>query len=157
MTQGKSVMVDDEDYEYLNQWKWHAVRKHNNLWYAIRGVRANGTVVSTILHRDIMKTPKDKVVDHKDRNGLNCQKQNMRNCTHNENMWNRKCKGASKYNGVSFALVRGKYKYITAGISTQGVRYFLGNFKTEEAAAHAYDTKAKELFGEFAYLNFPNK
>jgi hypothetical protein len=63
LTQRKIALVDDEDYEYLAQWKWRAV-KGTSTWYAVRGKEG------IRIHREIMKTPPELVVDHKDWNGL---------------------------------------------------------------------------------------
>ena len=152
------ALVDDEDYEYLNQFNWHAF-KNCNTYYVIRNVSLKlvSTHTSISMHRTIMNTTKGMEVDHIDHNGLNNQKSNLRNCTMQQNQTNRRSYGESKYLGVSF--IHGKYKnkklkYIQAAIQSNKKLIYLGCFKTEEEAARAYDTKAKELHGEFANLNF---
>jgi hypothetical protein len=152
LTQGKFAQVDDEDYEYLNQWKWYTTKHYKN-YYATRNL--NRKIIS--MHRVIMNTPDDKEVDHIDHNGLNCQKYNMRNCIHAENMANRFSCGRSKYLGVYYQRNKYKdriYEYIVAQIGIKDRNIYIGRFKTEKDAALAYDKKAIELFGEFATLNF---
>jgi hypothetical protein len=105
LTQGKVALVDDEDFEYVSQWKWHAQRDRGT-WYA---KRRDGTK----LHRIIMKTPVDLEVDHRDKNGLNCQKYNMRNCTHSQNMHNRNFIG--KYKGVWIHKASGRWTSFIQG------------------------------------------
>ena len=106
------------------------------------------------MHRFIMKPKSNEYVDHINGDKLDNRKENLRICTKKENQRNQKVRkdNTSGYKGV--ALMAGKYwrAYITSGGSRQK---HLGNFKTKEEAARAYDEKAKEYFGEFARLNFP--
>ncbi len=102
------------------------------------------------------RTASGLVVDHINHNGLDNRKENLRICTVAENCRNsrpskRKNK-LSKYKGVSFDKKRKVYRVL---IWHNKKQYFLGTFKNETEAAKAYDRKARELFGEFAYLNFP--
>lgn len=150
LTQGKVALVDDEDYERLNQFKWCAVFDRNT-FYAVRAKkRSEGKDRMIKMHWDILGL---KGVDHIDHNGLNCQKSNLRKCTHQQNMMNRTANknSTSKYKGVSFVSSRNKW---LASISTHGKAINLGRHDNEKDAALAYDKKAIELFGEFAYLNF---
>ena len=153
LTQGKVALVDDEDYEYLNQWKWCVTRDHKDNLYAKRSTYINKKKGSLSMHRLIMNTPEEKQVDHIDHNGLNNQKSNLRNCTHTQNCWNKIPCGKSKYLGVTIYNQKGKY-YIKSAIRIDKKSIHIGQFKTEEEAALAYDNKAKEIFGEFANLNF---
>jgi hypothetical protein len=105
------------------------------------------------MHETIKPTPEGMQTDHIDRNGLNNLEENLRNATNHQNSMNRGNFGAVKYRGVAYDC-RG---YIKAHIQLSGKGIHLGYFKTEEEAAHAYDKAAKEYFGEFAYLNFPNE
>jgi hypothetical protein len=106
------------------------------------------------MHREIRRTPRELVCDHVNRNGLDNRKQNLRNCTARENNLNVGArKGAtSRYKGV---YLNRRMKKWAACIKSGDRKIHLGYFKSEQAAAQAYDRAAKELFGEFAYLNFP--
>lgn len=147
LTKGFVALVDDDDYEYLNQFKWCIKTwEKSRTQYAARYKKIDGKYKVIPMHRMIMNTPIGMEVDHRDGNGLNNQKCNLRNCTHSDNMRNRKSSrtGTSKYLGVSFAKIRG-YEYITAHCG----KINLGYFKTEELAAKAYKDYAELIYGEF--------
>jgi len=151
LTRGFVAQVDDEDYEYLNQFHWYPQKGHNT-YYAKRKIFHNGTQDTILMHRDIMNTPKDMEVDHRDHDGLNNQKSNLRNCTHRQNQINKIVISSSPYRGVTWVLKRKKWK-IKARIKVYGRGIHLGYFRTEEMAALAYNEAAKKYFGEFAVLN----
>ena len=146
------ALVDDEDYDYINQWKWYANKIHRT-YYAMRRryTTENGPLIR-YMHREIMEVDIDKQIDHKDGDGLNNQRENLRICTCAENSHNmRKFRGkSSKYKGVSVD----KNGYITAYFYNNSKSFYIGRFKTEESAAKAYDKMAREYYGEFANLNF---
>ena len=147
LTQGKFAQVDDADFEWLNQWKWFAAkRKHT--YYAGR-IISKPFQDTILLHRFIMDTPKGVEVDHVDHNGLNCQRHNMRNCKHSQNVANKIPSGRSKYLGVFY-----NGNYIRAHIQVNGNKIHLGYHATEENAARAYDKAARIHHKEFANLNF---
>lgn len=151
LTRGKFATVDDDDFKFINQYKWHA-HKHGNTFYAIRGEWVNGKVKSIRMHREIMKAKPGEIIDHKDCNGLNNQKSNLRFCTHSENMRNRTShkNSTSKYLGVYFDKSRNKYR-ATIYINKKNV--CLGRFDDEISAAKAYNHCALIQHGEFARLN----
>lgn len=148
------AMVDDEDFDWLNKFSWHVViNKTNNTIYASRSVRDNGKTQSFFMHREILKLDNANIfADHIDRNGLNCQKLNLRHSTNSQNQMNRISvkDTTSKYKGVSWHKRSRKWD---CRICCKGEIYNLGTFKKEIDAALAYNTKAIELHGEFALLN----
>jgi len=154
LSQGLFALVDDEDFEYLNQFKWHA-RKSRDTFYASRNLRISKNNRKTIqMHRVVLETTNPKIqIDHKDGNGLNNQKNNLRLATSTQNTRNSKPNKntSSKYKGVSYRKDAKKWRSII-NFNKKVIR--LGCFTDEIEAAKAYDEKAKELFGEFAWLNF---
>ena len=149
LTQGRFAIVDAEDYGRLNQYKWH-VCKNRRAEYAVRGSGPKNIK----MHRLLLNAPPHLLVDHRDRNGLNNRKANLRLCTNKENTRNSRpnLKGSSRFKGVSWHKKTKKYN---ATIQKNGKRYSLGCYADEIEAAVVYDIKAMELFGEFAYFNFP--
>lgn len=154
ITQGKFALVDDEDYEYLNQFKWCATKGWNDNWYAVRSarVREKKEKKMVYMHREVMNFPKNKV-DHKDHNGLNNQKENLRVATDGENSSNTtsRLNSSSPYIGVYLRANR-KKKW-AACIRKGGVTKYIGSFYKIEDAALAYNEAAKLVHGEFANLN----
>lgn len=149
----KEVLVDDEDFEYLNQFKWNVVKK-NNTFYATRKLTRTKNSKNVQMHRVILEVTNPKIlVDHQDHNGLNNQRNNIRQCDAVENSRNRRSRKnkTSKYLGV---YKRKRLNRWIAQIETIDKKIEIGRFDTEEEAARAYDKKASELFGEFANLNF---
>lgn len=112
------------------------------------------------MHRLILGLTDPKIeADHIDHDGLNNQRSNLRATTKRQNRYNSRkdSNSLSKYRGLRLTSRkwRGKnYRYWQARIMKDGISYHLGLFKNEEEAARAYDVKAKELFGEYANLNF---
>jgi len=156
LTQNKVALIDDEDFERLNKYKWCAFHL-KNYWYATRNIRiVTNRQILLYMHRIIMDPPSNVMIDHADGNGLNNQKSNLRICTSSQNIANTKisCDNTTGFKGVAYHKLQGKY---TARVQKDGVRFNLGVFINPKDAALAYDKAALEMFGEFARLNFPNK
>lgn len=147
LTKGAVAIVDDSDFEAVSKSKW-CLSSHG---YAVRHLPRSGKCGKVqYLHRFLL--PDAKEVDHRDGNRLNNRRDNLRGCSHLENTrgahYGRK-NGSSQYRGVN----REKDKW-AASIRLNGKKKFLGYFGVEEDAARAYDTAAKQHFGEFASPNF---
>lgn len=148
LSRDMKMMVDDEDFETLSRFRW-SWSKSRSTHYATADIGERKRVLA---HRLILGfPPKNVYVDHIDMNGLNNQKSNLRKCTRNQNcQYARKRKdNTSGYRGVNFH--RG---YYIARIRVNCKRYYIGNFKTAEEAARAYDREAKKHHKQFASLNF---
>ena len=89
LTQGKVAIIDDEDFERLNQFKWCVKFDWRN-WYARRMIRVNGKQTTLYMHRAIVNAPKCVQVDHRNGNGLDNCKENLRLCTHQQNQSNQR-------------------------------------------------------------------
>jgi hypothetical protein len=139
LTQGKVAIVDDEDFEYLNQWKWHAI-KSINTYYAVRCSWINGKDHTRIMHRIIMNNPINKSIDHINHNGLDNRKENLRICTCRENSINRLKPNPTGYCGVS------KHgRKFRSRIWINGKICTIGTFLTAELAGNAYTQKLNQL------------
>jgi len=149
LTQNKFAIVDDEDFDQVNQYKWYFNNGYARRWYLDKKTKKEGYMT---MHRLINNTPKGMDTDHINHNGLDNRKENLRSATRNQNNQNYlPQKHSSKYKGVYWNKKEKKFK---AYIGLNGKAIHLGYFKTEIEGAKAYDRKAKEIYGEFAYLNF---
>jgi hypothetical protein len=154
LTQGKFALVDDEDFEYLNQWKWY----YNKKGYANRGVLKKekddifGNKGNISMHRALVKCSLKSHIDHINRNGLDNRRSNLRVCTVSQNHINRPMtkRNSSGYKGVGRVHNGTKWR---ADIRKDQKQYYLGSFDTKEEAAKAYNEMAIEMFGDFAWLN----
>lgn len=141
LTQGYVALVDDEDYAKVSVVNWH-VHKSRQRYYA------RNKIVG-YLHRFIMQTSGDMEVDHKDWNGLNCQKYNMENVTRSKNAQNmHRSRG-----GFVGVYLDKRDNRIFSSICVNYKQIFLGRFDTETAAALAYNSAALKYFGCNAQLN----
>lgn len=141
-----AAIVDDEDYPILSRIKWHILKHAGNLYARNRRLGK--------MHQIIMPlSVKNQVVDHKDGNGLNNQKSNLRYCTTQQNSFNRGKKkiGSSKYKGVHFDKQRNLW---VASIKIDKKHKYLGGFQKEEDAAREYDIYCTTHYKEFARPNF---
>lgn len=146
LTQNKFSQVDDEDFDELSKYKWHYLEG-----YALRNEYNNGNRKYVRMHREIICAPDELEVDHKDGNGLNNQRSNLRICTSSQNKMNR---APHKDNSSGFKGVWKERRRWYSQIYFEGQYIFIGSFLTPEEAARAYDEAAKKYHGEFAKLNF---
>lgn len=152
---GLHALVDSEDLDVVRPFKWWPY-KMRNVFYAVTHYRAeDGTQVYTAMHRMLLGITDRRIrVDHINHNGLDNRKANLRTGTQQQNAFNaRPQKGkTSRYKGVCRVKKSGKW---SAQITKNRKHIRLGEFENEVDAAKAYDAAAREHFGEFAYLNFP--
>jgi len=154
LTQNQVALVDDEDYEWLTTVKWCA-SKMGGKFYAVRGVDYHTQLMhNAIWEHHFGSIPEGYTTDHKDRTGLNNQKDNFRLATPTQQIGNRGINknNTSGYKGVYFHKRAKKY---LAQIVVEYDYVYLGLFTDIEEAARAYDVAALEHFGEFARLNLP--
>lgn len=147
---GKEIIVDD-DFEIPNGWSISVAKSHGYvvlIEYA--GAKDGKYIYNRIyLHRYITKAPDGMQVDHINGNRLDNRSKNLRICTNQQNNWN-KGPRKGKYKGVHWSKT---HKRWVAQITENYKTRHLGHFMTAEAAALAYNAAAKELHGEYAYLN----
>jgi hypothetical protein len=147
---GYDVLIDDEDYNKIKNYKWHIRYCNESNRYDIYAYKYNKAFR---LYRIIMKENNSKIeIDHINHNTLDNQKCNLRKCTHQENIFNQRINknNTSGYRGVSWNKYHKKWD---ANIKLNYKKIYLGHFKNKEDAKEKYNQKAIELFGEFAYLN----
>lgn len=152
LTQGYEAIVDDEDFEWLNQWKWHIFRNKGKI-YAIRST-SKGGYKNYLMHREILKAKTGDIIDHIDgEEGLDNRKANLRFCSRAENSMNRsksKNESSSQFKGVYFSKKNNKW---IANIKKNRTTFYLGSFDLEGDAASIYNIASQLLFGVFAKLN----
>lgn len=152
LTQGYRAVVDDDMFEYLNQWKWCYARG-----WAMRRIytgtgRSNNTGYNVYMHNLVIKPSEGKMIDHINGYGLDNRKGNLRECTLKENVRNRKRDKDNKsgYKGVSWVEISKKWR---ARITYEGKQIQLGYYEDKRDAAQAYNKAALKYYGEFARLN----
>ena len=156
LSQGQFAIVDDADYDWLNQWKWYASEDHSGKFYPTRmASRKEGKRYTIKMSRQILglKRGDKRQADHRDHNPLNNRRNNLRICTNQQNQMNQKPQRritSSKYKGVCWCK---RHKKWQAQIMINKKVKYLGYFTSEIDAALAYNEGAKKYFGEFAYLN----
>jgi hypothetical protein len=149
---GLAALVDDADLALVAAYRWYPQVRRDGKVYVLRHILTPEKHATQFIHNLIMGL---LWVDHADGNPLNNQRSNLRIATPGQNAWNackRRDARTSTHKGVHWRARSNKW---VAQIQHAGQKRHLGYFLTEEAAARAYDTAARELFGEFARLNFP--
>lgn len=148
LTQDKSALVDDEDFDLINQHKWFWTR---NKWGGYAGRRREGKTI--LMHRVIMNASKGVEVDHKNNNGLDNRRTNLRNASSQQNKWNMSLPShnTSGFKGVVWHKAAKKWM---AQIKKNKITQYLGCYEDKLEAAKAYDEAARQYHGEFANTNF---
>lgn len=150
LTKGRFTVVDDDVFAILNQYTWQC-SFHG---YATR--LDYETQKHIKMHRQIMNPPSGMMVDHINGDKLDNRRSNLRVCTAAENSRNQRVhsNNTSGFKGVHWD---GSHKKWRALIKFEGKKFYAGRFSDVIDAARAYDAKARELFGQFARLNFPDQ
>lgn len=151
LTQGQACVIDDSDWPAVKDIRWRAYKGRAGQWYAVATARGGYTLR---MHRILTQATSGQQVDHKDGDGLNNRRDNLRTCTASENQRNRKkIKSSSGYKGVCLNTVQKLRKPWQCHIKVNGKQIHLGMYRTAKQAAKAYDAAARRLFGEFAATN----
>lgn len=152
------ALVDEADFDLVSQFTWHAQQERpTSSFYAKRRFKdEDGVWRSGYMHRMILRLTDTAIqADHVNHDGLDNRRANLRPVTNQENQFNCRSRvGISGFKGVIKASTGSAWR---ASITFNNKRYHLGSFHDPEDAALAYDAKARELFGEHAYLNFPEE
>lgn len=135
------VKVNDVDYRTLIAWRWSPLRRGTVVVYAKRNL---GKGVIQLMHRQIMglSPGEDLNVDHRNGDGLDNRRANLRFATQAENLQNIRAKGASRHRGVSFRKDTGRW---VAKVTVKGKTTIVGNFDDEDAAGAAATEARKGL------------
>lgn len=151
LTQNQIALVDDSDFEYLNQFKWQALL-HKGKWYAKREVwnKDLKNYEKHFMHRIIY--PDFKMVDHINGETLDNQRCNLREANHSQNAANSKLRvdSTSGFKGVDYIKAHNRWR---ARLKSNNTEFNLGEYRTPIEAAQAYNIASKLLFEEFASLN----
>lgn len=159
LTNGGFTKVSAQDFEWLSKFKWRAVtlgrHKKNGRGY-VYAARCEGSRKVILMHREILNPENGKLVDHRDGDGLNNTRRNIRIAENWQNSANRRLDSTntSGYRGVCRFRGSAKKKW-QAVIYIRGKQIYLGAFATRVAAAQAFDIAARKHRGKFARLNFP--
>lgn len=152
LTKGYVALVDDEDFERVNAFKWFASEQfRSDGSVRVYGQRSQYRGKSVMLHRFILNAPVGMEVDHEDGDGLNCQRVNLRLATKAQNAMNRRrpSNNTTGFKGVS----RFHQKYAVK-VRRDRALIHIGTYDSPEFAAAVYDAAARHLFGPFALTNF---
>jgi hypothetical protein len=152
LSQGKSALVDDEDYDRLNAYEWFL----SGTGYAVGFVPRDDKFRLEYLHRFITQAAEGQLVDHINGDSLDNRQTNLRFATPRQNVQNKRLSSLSLtgLKGVGYHRDRRKYH---ARIQLQGICFHLGFFDDAKTAALAYDEAARLLFGEFAACNYADQ
>jgi hypothetical protein len=143
---GKYTIVDDDDFDNLNQYKWHVHTKG----YAVRHGKSDDGLGRTIrMHREILCAPEGLQVDHINRDKLDNRKNNLRLCNNSQNHMNKNVRvdNSSGHPGVSWSKISNKWHVY---LNIDGVRKNLGFYSDIKRAIAARVKAEKKFYKEFS-------
>lgn len=149
LTQGYEAIVDEVDYDYLSQFNW--CYSHG---YAARSIVRNGLKTMMRMHQELLTAPRGKEVDHRNGNSLDNRRDNLRLVTHHQNSMNRG-KQSNNTSGFKGVFRDKRFGVFYTHVALLKKAYHFGTFKDPLMAAEQYDCVARQIFGEYAHLNFP--
>lgn len=146
------AIIDANDLDIARRYRWQVDIRPTGARYAAAYLREERTKI--YLHRLLTGAPIRSRVDHKNNDGLDCRRSNMRVCTNSQNLANTSVgtNNRSGFKGVSWSKQASRWRVT---IKANGKQQHIGFFDDLVEAARAYDDKARDLFGEFACVNFP--
>jgi len=154
LTKNQIAIVDDEDYEYLMQWKWHAkYNEYTKTYYAARRGRQDEGLMwkkYIYMHRVLSSCPSDMFVDHINHATSDNQKFNLRNVTKSQNGMNRGIQSNNTF-GIKGVWQRTENNTWRASIAINGKKINLGKFQTKEEAIEARQEAEERYFGEYRF------
>ena len=152
LTQGRHAIIDNEDLPLVAAYKWHAC-KYGHVWYA-EGHTPRPNRKTIRMHRIVIGAKKGQAVDHKNGNGLDNRRTNLRICTRSEQSLNCRTDG---FRGVGLLTDRKRSKKWYARVRVNGKSVWLGTYNTPEGAAEAFDRLAPRYIGTLYRPNFPEE
>jgi hypothetical protein len=147
-----NCFIDSSDYDLVKEYRWYAHKKRRTSYAVSHSRKVGGKQVELSMHR-LIRPDIVGEVDHKNHNGLDNRRKNLRPATHSQQAINIHRKNSSGYRGC-YPTQNGKFVVV---LSWERKHIHLGTFPTAVKAARAYDRAAKKYHGAFALLNFPPK
>lgn len=153
LTRGYVTLVSQEDAEFVGRWSWSTLALPDGKLRAVRRENRRGKGAFYYLHREILGAPDGMVVDHRNADGLDNRRSNIRICTPAQNARNQRVQRRPKSVGLKGVYHDRERDRWQAYITVAGKRKMIGRFRTAVEAAMAYDRMAIEMHGDFARTN----
>lgn len=159
LTRGKVALVDDDDYDRLNQFNWQAAPSPSGNWYARRrrssAEQTKRPGYFSWMHQEVLRCGRG--VDHLDGDGLNNQRHNLRRANQSINNQNKRKKANTTSRFIGVSRYRDGIRWVAQIKEPKGKVKHLGLFDDETEAARAYDEKVRSLYSGYVKTNFERK